>query len=61
VIIIELEDCNHADFVPTPGLSLKLPETYEWYGSSKQLLKWLPELRASEKASQVLVASEVPL
>lgn len=57
--IIELEDCNHADFVPTPGLSLKLPETYQWYGSRQQLLKWLPELRASEKASQMISVSEV--
>lgn len=47
VTVVELEDCNHAGFVPTPGLSLQLPKTYEWYGSERQLAKWLPELRTS--------------
>eukprot|EP00931_Biecheleriopsis_adriatica_P087972 TRINITY_DN62375_c0_g1_i1.p1 TRINITY_DN62375_c0_g1~~TRINITY_DN62375_c0_g1_i1.p1 ORF type:complete len:335 (+),score=54.79 TRINITY_DN62375_c0_g1_i1:32-1036(+) len=27
-----LDDCNHADFVPTPGPSLRLPKSYKWYG-----------------------------
>ena len=44
VTVVELEDCNHAGFVPTPGASLKLPATYQWYGSTQQLVKWLPEL-----------------
>merc|ERR1712008_224401 len=35
-----LEDCNHADFVPTPGKSLKLPETYKWYGSPEFFDQW---------------------
>lgn len=35
-----LEDCNHADFVPTPGRSLKLPETYKWYGSPQFIDQW---------------------
>eukprot|EP00930_Biecheleria_cincta_P035579 TRINITY_DN24465_c0_g1_i1.p1 TRINITY_DN24465_c0_g1~~TRINITY_DN24465_c0_g1_i1.p1 ORF type:complete len:331 (-),score=51.74 TRINITY_DN24465_c0_g1_i1:296-1288(-) len=35
-----LEDCNHADFVPTPGRSLKLPATYKWYGSPEFIDRW---------------------
>ena len=42
--VIELAECNHAGFVPTPGASLQLPEAYEWYGSARQLPKWLPSL-----------------
>jgi hypothetical protein len=63
VVVVELEGCNHAGFVPTPGLSLQLPKTYEWYGSAKQLTKWLPELQTSSpierpisRRSQVLLA-----
>lgn len=37
---VVLEDCNHADFVPTPGKSLKLPDTYKWYGSPEFIDQW---------------------
>lgn len=48
VVVAELEGCNHAGFVPTPGASLLLPETYEWYGSPAMLSQWLPLLSLSE-------------
>ena len=32
VSAVELEGCNHAGFIPTPGPSLRLPVTYEWCG-----------------------------
>ncbi|CAE7819192.1 unnamed protein product [Symbiodinium sp. CCMP2592] len=29
---VVLDDCNHADFVPMVGESLRLPKSYRWYG-----------------------------
>jgi len=37
---VVLPDCNHADFVPTPGRSLRLPAAYKWYGSSAFIDQW---------------------
>ncbi|EKX51792.1 hypothetical protein GUITHDRAFT_102401 [Guillardia theta CCMP2712] len=36
-----IENCNHAAFVPTPGKSLRLPETYEWYGTESAVDQWI--------------------
>jgi len=38
---VELEDCNHAAFVPTAGKSLLLPDTYKWYGSAGLIDEWV--------------------
>eukprot|EP00613_Pedinella_sp_CCMP2098_P069632 CAMPEP_0171907830 /NCGR_PEP_ID=MMETSP0993-20121228/7310_1 /TAXON_ID=483369 /ORGANISM="non described non described, Strain CCMP2098" /LENGTH=353 /DNA_ID=CAMNT_0012540207 /DNA_START=70 /DNA_END=1131 /DNA_ORIENTATION=- len=58
VVVLELEGCNHAGFVPTPGASLLLPDTYEWYGSPSMLPQWLPFLATG--ATQA-TASATPL
>jgi len=42
--IVELPDCNHAGFVPSPGDSVVLPETYLWYGSKEMVPLWAPKL-----------------
>ena len=41
---IEIEDCNHAAFVPTLGPSLRLPDTYKWYGSPDLIDAWVKHL-----------------
>jgi len=38
---VVLDDCNHADFVPMLGESLRLPKTYQWYGSDGFIEKWI--------------------
>lgn len=38
---VVLDDCNHADFVPTPGESIRLPKSYQWYGSEGFLDAWV--------------------
>lgn len=38
---VVLDDCNHADFVPTPGESIRLPKSYQWYGSDGFLDAWV--------------------
>lgn len=37
---IVLDDCNHAEFVPTIGQSLRLPSSYKWYGSPDLIDQW---------------------
>jgi len=39
-----IDNCNHAAFVPTPGKSLRLPETYEWYGTESAVDQWIQYL-----------------
>lgn len=36
-----LDDCNHAAFVPTPGRSIRLPDSYLWYGSPALIDSWV--------------------
>jgi hypothetical protein len=35
--------CHHAGFVPGPGPSVRLPASYEWYGSPGLVDTWLPD------------------
>lgn len=35
-----IDDCNHADFVPLIGQSLRLPTSYKWYGSPDLIDQW---------------------
>ena len=37
-------DCHHADFVPTAGASIRLPETYPWFGSPGVVDQWADAL-----------------
>jgi len=46
--VVELPDCNHAGFVPSPTDSLILPETYKWYGSKDMVPLWAPKLLDSK-------------
>eukprot|EP00746_Dinoflagellata_sp_MGD_P010188 gnl/MRDRNA2_/MRDRNA2_120950_c0_seq1.p1 gnl/MRDRNA2_/MRDRNA2_120950_c0~~gnl/MRDRNA2_/MRDRNA2_120950_c0_seq1.p1 ORF type:complete len:303 (-),score=47.22 gnl/MRDRNA2_/MRDRNA2_120950_c0_seq1:39-866(-) len=38
--VCEIEDCNHAGFIPTPGVSIVLPESYKWYGTPECVQEW---------------------
>lgn len=40
-----LPECHHAGFVPTPGASLRLPDTYRWYGSADVVDEWARALK----------------
>ena len=37
-------DCHHSDFVPTALDSIRLPETYPWYGSDGVFEEWADAL-----------------
>jgi pimeloyl-ACP methyl ester carboxylesterase len=41
---VTIDDCNHAAFVPTLGPSLRLPDTYKWYGSPDLIDRWVKHL-----------------
>ncbi len=53
---MDVQEAKHSDFIPSIGLSARLPFT--WYGSESVVDQWLDEVKArlARKSSPLVVS-----